>query len=228
MIRQLYKSFGGLQVLNDLHLELSRGERLFILGPSGCGKTTLLRIICGLEKPEGGEMRLEAMRIGYVFQEPRLIPWCSVKKNLMFVDEEGDYKGILSELGLGGFEDYLPCQLSEGMKQRVNLARALIVHPDLLLLDEPFTALDLRVKKQIIEDLERLWRERGFTMIAVSHDPKEALALADRIVILSPRPAQVSGEFEVKLGRERDLSAPALIRMEAKLIDLICNAEIIG
>lgn len=225
LVNHLTKAYGSLTVLDNWNLNIRRGQRLVLLGPSGAGKTTFLRLVAGLEMPSSGCIDSFNQKIGYVFQEPRLIPWRSVKNNLLFVKQNGDFSGILDRLRLTGFEDYLPSQLSGGMRQRVNLARALITQPDLLILDEAFSSLDLRVKASIMSDIYQLWRENPFTLIAVTHDLKEALYLADRIIILSPRPAHIMHDMKIDLGPERSLASPDLLGMESRLIDIMCSMQ---
>lgn len=224
-VEGLYKSYGSLKVLDNWNLTISRGQRLVLLGPSGAGKTTFLRIISRLETPSRGKINGNYEKIGFVFQEPRLIPWRNVKDNLVFVDQNRDYQPILARLRLTGFEDYLPSQLSGGMKQRVNLARALITQPDLLILDEAFSSLDLKVKASIISDIHQLWLENKFTLIAVTHDLKEALYLADKIIILSAPPSQIVSEIKVDLGQDRSFSSPDLLRLESRLIEIMCSIQ---
>ncbi|MBN1430379.1 MAG: ABC transporter ATP-binding protein [Anaerolineae bacterium] len=225
-VKELSKSFGSLSVLDDWNLQVKHGERLVLLGPSGCGKTTFLRIISGLEEPTSGVFQKDAVRVGFVFQEPRLIPWRDVRGNLQFVDEEqGDTGEILAQLRLTGFEDYLPSRLSGGMKQRVNLARALMIRPDLLILDEAFSSLDMKIKTSIIEDIRRLWLARGFSIVSVTHDLKEALLLADRIILLSTRPSKIIREIHVGLGTDRNPSMPGFLQLEADLVDMMCHGE---
>lgn len=222
-VKGLSKSFGSLCVLDDWNLQVKSGERLVLLGPSGCGKTTFLRIISGLDEPTRGIVQTDSQRIGFVFQEPRLIPWRSVRGNLQFVGTQKDAGEMLSRLRLTGFEDYLPSQLSGGMRQRVNLARALVARPDLLILDEAFSSLDLKVKTSIMEDVHQLWLAHGFSIVAVTHDLKEAILLADRIILLSGLPSRIVQEVSVNSGADRNLSAPASLRLEAMLIDMICG-----
>jgi NitT/TauT family transport system ATP-binding protein len=224
-INHLSKSYGALPVLDDWQLTIQAGERLVLLGPSGAGKTTFLRIIAGLETPTRGSIECHHHVTGFVFQEPRLIPWRNVKDNLLFVNQDGPYQEILKGLGLSDFEAYLPSQLSGGMRQRVNLARALICTPDLLMLDEAFYSLDWGVKIKIVQDLTRLWQTKRFTLIAVTHDPKEALLLADRIILLSARPARILRELPITLETPRHISAPSFLRAEAALIEALNNVE---
>jgi len=216
-VSRLSHQYDSLQVIDNWNITIQQGERVVLLGPSGSGKTTFLNIVSGLQKPTGGKVQVAAERIGFVFQEARLIPWCTVKENLSFTAKEQPYQELLKTLGLAGFEQYYPDELSGGMQQRVNLARALLVDPDLLILDEAFTSLDIDVKLQILHDLNQHWEERHFTLLAVTHDPKEALLLADRILLLSPRPAVVRSILPNKLA-ERQIDAPAFIQAEAALI----------
>lgn len=196
-LENIKKSFGNLKVLENISFSLDSREKLVLLGPSGCGKTTLLRIIAGLEKFEGNLIK-NFKKLGYVFQEPRIIPWKTIYKNLKFVEEDDEkIKNVLKNMKIFDFKDYLPSKLSGGMKQRVNLSRALVTEPDLLLLDEPFASLDIHIKWSIINDLINEWKNRNFSIIMVTHDIKEAILLGDRILVLSNRPAKIIKEFIV-------------------------------
>ncbi|WP_054693102.1 ABC transporter ATP-binding protein [Syntrophomonas palmitatica] len=220
-LRNLCKSFHSLQVLHDWNLTVNEAEKVVLLGPSGSGKTTFLRLLAGLETPTSGSISMNRQRISFVFQEPRLIPWRSVKDNLLFVNPQADVTSILTNLQLSGFEDYLPGELSGGMRQRVNLARALISEPDLLILDEAFTSLDLPTKLKISTDLLDQWKLNKFTLLAVTHDLKEALYLADRILVLSSSPARILYDFKIELGDKRSFSDPELLALESHLLEII-------
>lgn len=220
-IKGVRKAYGRLPVIDGWNLSISQGERMVVLGPSGAGKTTFLRMVAGLEPPDTGKIQLNGSKTAFVFQEPRLIPWRNVRDNLRFVNPAADISAILKQLRLEGFEDYMPAHLSGGMQQRVNLARALIIEPDLLILDEAFTSLDLPFKLSLIQDLLEHWQMKRFTMLMVTHDLKEALYLADRILVLSAAPARILHDFTVRLEAHRSFSDPELLRQESELLDLM-------
>jgi len=220
-IKLICKAYGRLKVIDDWNLAIEQGERMVVLGPSGAGKTTFLRMVAGLEQPDAGQIELSSRKTAFVFQEPRLIPWRNVRDNLRFVNSSADIPAILKQLRLEGFADYMPAQLSGGMQQRVNLARALIIEPDLLILDEAFTSLDLPFKLTLIQDLLEHWRQKRYTILMVTHDLKEALYMADRILVLSAAPARILHDFTVHLDEHRSFSDPELLRQESELLDLM-------
>jgi len=223
-ITNLAKSFNDKKVLDNINLSIDKSERVALIGPSGAGKTTLLRIISGLETPSQGTIQIHNHNTGYVFQEPRLIPWRNVEQNLLFVKPDADLEDILVKIRLKDYKNHYPHQLSGGMKQRVNLARALVTNPDLLIMDEPFSSLDLPIKLEIINDVLIQWQERKFTMIIVTHDLKEALLLADRVIILSSSPGQVVEDFTVDLKElNRKISDPALLNIESDILHVLSN-----
>jgi NitT/TauT family transport system ATP-binding protein len=215
-----YRQSGGwLEVLEDLSFQVKQGEFLGILGPSGCGKTTLLRLVAGLERPIEGRIWLEGSPVdgprrdvGLVFQEPTLMAWRSVESNISLPLEimgvpEAESKRSARELtalvGLRGFEGAYPAQLSGGMAQRTALARALVHDPQLLLLDEPFGALDALTRERMAQELLRIWQARRKTVLMVTHSISEAVFLADRVLVLGPRPASVVQEVPIPLSRPR-------------------------
>jgi ABC-type nitrate/sulfonate/bicarbonate transport system ATPase subunit len=234
VISGVSRSFGRadtvLAVLQGVNLTIDPGEFLAILGPSGCGKSTLLRMIAGLDRPTSGTVRLGSEpvtdvdpRCAVVFQEPRLLPWRTVTGNVE-LGQRGQKdglspRGILERVGLAGFDDAYPHQLSGGMAQRAALARALIGRPEVLLLDEPFAALDALTRIQMQDLLVETFRMPRPTVVMVTHDVDEALRLADRIVILGHRPAAVTATFHVPAGvpgsAERDV---AIARMRAEIL----------
>ena len=191
--KNIKKSFDSLEVINDLSFEVGTNDIIGILGPSGVGKSTILKLIAGIEKQTDGILINNAKKIGYVFQEPRLLPWKTTMDNVLLpliisgidktiAQEKADY--FLQKMGLGGFEEYYPSQLSGGMLQRVSLARAFALEPDLLLLDEPFSALDLRLKSVLETMLKELLEENPIPVLYVSHSPEEVVQFANRIFMM--------------------------------------------
>ena len=219
-IQGLRKNFatddGELSVLDGINLSIAPGEFLSIVGGSGCGKSTLLRIIAGLERDFQGSVRLGGSPItgpgldrGYVFQEPRLFPWLTVEGNVGFgLEGRSDCEELVRQhidlVGLKGFERTFPQQLSGGMAQRAAIARALVGLPQVLLLDEPFGALDALTRIRMQQEVLRIWEAERTTVILVTHDIDEAMYLADRVVILSPRPGSIRRIVSVDLPRPRD------------------------
>ena len=199
--------------LANLSLRIEPGEIVALVGPSGCGKTTFLNIVAGLDSEFDGEVRLalradgDPARVGYVFQEPRLLPWRTVYENIALVLPPHRADPLIAELlkavGLADARDLYPPQLSVGMSRRVAIARAFAIEPDLLLMDEPFVSLDHDTVEQLRELLLKLWHTRPTTVLFVTHDLREALVLADRLVLLSAAPGQVVGELPVDLARHR-------------------------
>ncbi len=193
-----------LEAIRDMRFAVGEGEFACLIGPSGCGKTTCLRILLGLEAGFSGSFSLPRAtpRIGAVFQEPRLLPWRSVDRNVRLAlppERRGsDLDGLYSRLGLTGFEDFFPGELSLGLARRAALARAFAIEPDLLLLDEPFTSLDEAMAADLRKLLIEVWQSRGTTALMVTHNLREAVQLADRIIVLTPRPGCVRGEFAVQ------------------------------
>ena len=215
--RNLGASFEGEWVFRSWDVSIARGERIALLGRSGCGKTTFLRIAAGLAVPSEGEIRVRASRVGYVFQEPRLIPWLSVRRNLAFVSDR-DPSAILAGLNLSDAADARPHELSGGMKQRVNLARALLTEPDVLLLDEAFSSLDVALKLRLFSDLEGLWRRNPFASVTVTHDPRDALLTSDRILLIGGAPARILRDIPAPLSAERSFGDPGVVALEAAIL----------
>lgn len=234
-VNKAYRSKRGvIEVLKDFHLEVMEGEFLAIIGPSGCGKSTLLRLMASLEPPDGGLILfkgkpLEAKENGkivLVFQEPLLFPWLTVEGNVKFglkvkgvgcKEAEEIASGLLKKVGLEGFEKFYPHELSGGMRHRVALARALAVDPDVLLMDEPFASVDAIIREVLQEKLLEVWEGTGKTVVFVTHSLREALVLADRICVLSPRPATVKAVYELKVPRPRDRGLSFLAEWEGIL-----------
>ncbi|MGB9662333.1 MAG: ABC transporter ATP-binding protein [Moorellaceae bacterium] len=237
ILRNVSKKYvnGGqeLMVLQDLSFNVFPQEFLCILGPSGCGKTTLLRIIAGLEPDYRGTVTLEGEPIdgpgldrGMVFQEHRLLPWLTVTENLEFALQENKNGGkrelirsYVDLVGLSGFEDAYPSQLSGGMAQRVAIARALINRPKILLMDEPFGALDALTRLRMQQEILRIWEKEKTTVILVTHDIEEAVYLGDRIIVLSPRPGTVKRIVEVNIPRPRNRSEPPFLQVRQQMYE---------
>ncbi|HEX2713543.1 MAG TPA: ABC transporter ATP-binding protein [Candidatus Acidoferrales bacterium] len=212
--------------LANIELEVRLGEFLCIVGPSGCGKSTLLHLIAGLDKPSAGEIWIDGRRVErpgpdrlLIFQELGLFPWLTVRENVEFGlrmkaikrrERLTRSKHYLRLVHLSQFADHYTHQLSGGMKQRVALARALAMQPDVLLMDEPFAALDAQTRDLLHDELERIWAETGQTIVFVTHNVREAVRLGDRVVVLTFRPGQIKSEFRIGLPRPRHLEDAAL------------------
>lgn len=211
----------SLSVLEDISLSVKPGEFVSIVGSSGCGKSTLLKLIIGLENDFQGELLLDGSPItgtslerGIVFQEHRLFPWLTVEQNIGIgllnnakLSESEKRKSVREHLELVGLKDFAtayPYQLSGGMSQRVAIARALVNRPEVLLLDEPFGALDAFTRIYLQEELQRIWEKEGITMILVTHDVEEAVYLGDRVVVMQPNPGRIKRIIDVPLARERN------------------------
>jgi NitT/TauT family transport system ATP-binding protein len=236
-VEQVSKAFGGrakserVQALDDVGLEVGAGEFLTLLGPSGCGKTTLLRIIAGLISRDAGELLVDGHPVtgpgperSMVFQAFALMPWATVLDNVAFglelrgVDKasrRATARELIARVGLDGFEDRLPNELSGGMQQRVGLARALAVRPKVLLMDEPFGAVDEQTRRLLQEELLQIWEETRLTVVFVTHSISEAVLLSDRIAVMAARPGRILRTFEVPLPRPRATDVPAMERSPA-------------
>ena len=220
-VSRLTKRFGDLEVLRDINVDIDRGQFVSIVGPSGCGKTTFLRIVGGLEHSDSGEARIDGRAIdgpgtdrGFVFQQDNLLPWRDVMSNTeigpeingkLGPEQRARTKKLLELVGLRGFENYYPRQLSGGMRQRVNLARALAVDPELLLMDEPFSALDAQTREIMQTELSRIWEQGKKTVLFVTHQIDEAVYLSDRVLVFGRRPGRVNEDITIDLPRPRPL-----------------------
>jgi NitT/TauT family transport system ATP-binding protein len=235
---------GSTLALNDINFSTHRREFLCVVGPSGCGKSTLVRILAGLEEPSSGEVLLEGRPVvepgsdrGMVFQGYTLFPWLTVKKNVMFGPEvnghgreqaEGEALQWLQLVGLEKFADSYPHQLSGGMKQRVAIVRALANRPRILLMDEPFGALDAQTRCRMQVHLLEIWRKIDITIVFITHDLDEAIFLADRILVLSAHPGEVQELIEVPVPHPRSVSqliTPEFLATKARLEELIHQAK---
>lgn len=205
---------GETKALQDINLTIQKGEFISILGPSGCGKSTLLSALAGLEQPTGGSVKfhIPPKSTGYMFQHDLLLEWRSVFQNAclglevrkaLTPDAKAYVKKLLDSYGLGGFLTHKPSQLSGGMRQRVALVRTLALKPELLLLDEPYSALDYQTRLIVSDEIWRILRDTGKTAILVTHDISEAISLGDRVIILSRRPGRILRDIPIDLGSDR-------------------------
>src|SRR5690625_2095775 len=233
------KSFVGAGLehtaLQEVDLSVREHEILSLVGTSGCGKSTLLRLVCGLERPSAGKLLLQGQEVagpssavGMVFQEPRLMPWLTVSENVRLAlldlprrEQEERISQVVEKGGLSGFARALPRQLSGGMAQRVAIARALVRRPSVLLLDEPFSALDSFTRLKLQDHLAELWAQERFTLILVTHDVEEAVILSDRVVVLRGHPGRIHRIFEVELPRPRRRSATEVQLLKEEVIDAL-------
>ena len=240
-VRNLTQTFvqkdSRLQVLDDLNFSVDAGEFVALLGPSGCGKSTLFNIISGLLAPDTGAVYLNDRHINgntgdfaYMQQKDLLLPWRTVLRNVLVGPEiqgepldaaRTEAKQRLTQLGLSGFENSYPMQLSGGMRQRVALVRTLLFRKELLLLDEPFGALDAMTRTVMQSILLDIWTEEQQTVLLITHDVEEALLLADKIYVLTARPATLKAEVPVPLARPRNITDAALIRLKRDLLALL-------
>ena len=226
-LEKIYETRDGerIQALGPISLDIAEGEFLTIVGASGCGKSTLLRMLAGLIDRSAGEIRVRDTSIvgpqpdiGMVFQSPVLLPWKTTLANVMLpaavlgLDPAASRKraeSLLDMVGLGAFRDKYPSELSGGMQQRVAIARALLHEPSILLMDEPFGALDAMTRETMNMELRRIWRESGKTIVFVTHSIPEAVFLGTRVLVLSPRPGRIADLVEVDLPDDRDLDSMA-------------------
>jgi NitT/TauT family transport system ATP-binding protein len=232
-VKNLTKTFNigtsrASRVLDDISFDVRGQTFVSIVGPSGCGKSTLLNIISGVEEHTAGDITLtgdtgEPARMGYVFQDPRLLPWRSVMRNMLYVQDDRSpdtvarVRRYLDMVGLAGHGDYYPGQLSGGMQQRVGIARAFAVEPDLLLMDEPFSHLDAITARGLRAQLQDIWAQSKKTVIFVTHDVVEAVELSDRIIVLQPG-GTIYEDITIDLPRPRRASDPTVATLQAGIL----------
>ncbi|MCE5334239.1 MAG: ABC transporter ATP-binding protein [Desulfobacteraceae bacterium] len=236
-VEQLTKSFGDLLVLNDISFDVKEGEFLSIVGPTGCGKTTFLNTLSTLMPPTRGRILIDGEpadpkkhNISFVFQEPTCMPWRTVKENVAYGMEtkkfpkkkaEERLKYILGLVGLTDTENLYPNQVSASMEQRIAVARAFAVDPDLLLMDEPYGQLDVKLRYYLEDELVRLWKALNATVVFVTHNIEEAVYVAERILVLSNKPTKIKAEVRVDLPRPRSLIDPAFVEIRKRVTELI-------
>jgi NitT/TauT family transport system ATP-binding protein len=237
---------GEVHALDDVSLEVAEGEFVCLVGPSGCGKSTLLDIMAGLTKPDSGQILADGEPVEgpgrqrlVMFQEPALFPWLDVLGNVMFglkltpglrkAERKDRAQHFLRMVGLEAFAHANVHELSGGMKQRAALARALAPDPQVLLMDEPFAALDAITRDQLYADIQRIWAETGKTIVFVTHNVREAVCLGDRVLLMSPRPGRITHEFKIPLPRQRDINSVELARYStevARALRMIAGADV--
>jgi NitT/TauT family transport system ATP-binding protein len=220
LMKNVCKSFNSKEiVLANISLTIDKGEFVSVVGPSGCGKSTILRLLAGLCKPSAGKITFPLfptpIEIGYVFQDPTLLPWATVYenvalpyriKNSLNAYHKKEISQMLEMVGLTNHQNYFPRELSGGMRMRVSIARALAQRPNLLLLDEPFAALDEFTREQLNLDLLRLWSEQEWTGVFVTHSISEAAFISDRVIVISPIPGKILADLEIPFARPRKLN----------------------
>jgi NitT/TauT family transport system ATP-binding protein len=224
-------------VLDDLRLDVASNDFVCLLGPSGCGKSTLLNIIAGFERPSRGRVTVDGSLVtapgadrGVVFQQPTLMPWLTVAENIAFhlrlqgigkAERRAKAQTFIEMVGLAGFESHYPSELSGGMNQRVGIARALIMNPRVILMDEPFAALDAQTKSEMQEELVAIWQRHRGTVVFVTHSVDEALVLGSRIVVMTRRPGRIREVIDLDLDRPRDVTSPAFNALKRHVLALI-------
>jgi NitT/TauT family transport system ATP-binding protein len=228
-LRRSFESEGArVRALRGVDLALERGEFVAVMGPSGCGKSTLLNLVAGLDAPTSGEISTGGQRVALMFQEPALFPWLTAARNVeLALRASGVPKAerrrraadLLDVVHLGGFAGKRPHELSGGMRQRVALARALAQDAEILLMDEPFGALDAMTRDLLHDELDKICAERGLTVLFVTHNVREAVRLGDRVVVLSSRPGRVIDEFMVPIRRPRRIDSPEVAGLAATITD---------
>lgn len=241
-VDKFYQSQDGrVHALEGVSFNVSGGEFVCLLGPSGCGKTTLLRMIAGFESPTNGVIEVNGQAVtgpttdmGVVFQEYLLFPWLTVRGNVMFGLNQKDLtdhtrekrsQEMIDLVGLDGFEDAYPKELSGGMKQRVGIARALAVDPSILLMDEPFGSVDAQTRDRLHDELISIWNETRKTVVFVTHNVEEAIKLADRIFVLSSSPGRIRETIEINLDRPRDPTENKFNKYQDRLMELIHSSS---
>lgn len=236
-VKNLTKYFGDLHVLNDVSFNINKGEFVCVVGPTGCGKTTFLKLLTRIYTPTSGDIYIDGEpanprkhNLAFVFQEPSSIPWLTVQQNLEFglrikklpedIIKERVEK-IIKLLGLEEFRNSYPSQLSVSSEQRVVIGRAFVMNPDLLLMDEPYGQMDVKLRFYLEDEVIRLWREIGSTIVFITHNIEEAVYLAERILILSNKPATIKEEVKVNLSHPRDVTDPSFIEIRKYITDKI-------
>lgn len=236
-VQNLTKRFGELLVLNDVSFDIKRGEFVCIVGPTGCGKTTFLNLLVKLIEPTEGSILIDGEpadpkkhNLSFVFQEPSAFPWLTVEQNMRFNLEIKHYENseikkrtdrMMKLLGLEGAKDAFPRQLSASAQQRVVIGRSFAVYPDLMLMDEPYGQMDIKMRYYLEDEILKLWRETNSTVIFITHNVEEAVYLAQRILIMSPKPTTIKEEVNIDLPYPRKVSEPEFVRYREHITEQI-------
>lgn len=236
-VKSLTKSFEDLLVLDDINFHVYEGELLCIVGPTGCGKTTFLNLLSKLASPTKGDVLIDGEpanprkhNISFVFQEPSCLPWKTIRDDVKIglqikkypnktIDNKTDE--IMKFIGLDEVANFYPHQISAGMKQRVAIARAFVVEPDLLLMDEPFGHLDIKLRFFLEDEVVKMWRKYKRTIIFVTHNLEEAVYIAERVLVLTQKPTHVKAEIPVNLSRPRDYTSTEFVKIREQITDLV-------
>jgi NitT/TauT family transport system ATP-binding protein len=225
-VKNISHSFGALSVLKNISFHVADDEIVSVIGPSGCGKSTLLNIIAKLQKPCTGFIEGANNATAFVFQDDRLLPWRTVWQNISLVNDKDDderIKGLISDVGLEGFEHYKPKQLSGGMKKRCGIARAFYYKSDLLLMDEPFQGLDYSLRQEMLRMLLRVWNRHKQGILFITHDIEEAMTVSNRIIVLSNRPSRIIKEIVLPSYEERNLTSSKINKIRQEIISIITD-----
>ena len=236
-VNHLTKRFGDLLVLDDISFEINKGEFVCIVGPTGCGKTTFLNLLTGLLEPTEGEILIDGERadpkkhsISFVFQEPSAFPWLMAQQNIEYglrikkkPEQEivSQREKIIGLLGLEKYRDAYPHEMSVSMEQRVVIGRAFALNPDLLLMDEPYGQMDIKMRYYLEDEVIRLWQATGSTVLFITHNLEEATYLAERVLILTNKPAKIKTSIDVDLPRPRQIADPKFIEIRKEITDMI-------
>lgn len=236
-VKDLTKNFGDLKVLDHISFRVKKGEFVCVVGPTGCGKTTFLNLLTRLIEPTSGEILIDGEpadpkrhNISFAFQEPSSIPWLTVEDNIMFgmkvkklpaEEIKERTEEILSLLGLTKFRKQFPHQLSTSSEQRIVIGRSFAMHPDLLLMDEPYGQMDIKMRYYLEDEVIKLWKRFGSTVLFITHNIEEAVYLADRIIILTNKPAHIKEELDIVLPRPREVTSPEFVELRKYVTDQI-------
>lgn len=236
-VEHLSKSFGDLKVLDDVSFDVADGDFMCIVGPTGCGKTTFLNLLTKLIEPTSGRILIDGVpadpkkhNISFVFQEPSAFPWLTTEQNIQYglkikklpdAEIHKRTEEIIDMLGLEKFRKSYPHEMSVSMEQRVVIGRAFAMHPDLLLMDEPYGQMDIKMRYYLEDEVIKLWKATGSTVLFITHNLEEAVYLANKVLVLTNKPAKIKSVVDVDLPRPRNISSPEFIKIRSDITDMI-------